>query len=443
MHFDELESISSTGSKRGREEEEEDASWTEADLTAMQNASLSITELGSILTSQVLAHPFRPLKHPYPPGELPPAEALDDLTHQLVKYAYRPSPVKKHSRAKTPPPQANEDGWTHTWEATRRKLFRFALAESQVAHGAPEDRKAPRNERVQRPGLKRMDSMDFMDQDEEMTESDKIGRALRLSTSLQNSSKQCPPTALSRCPDSLSSSSSSTDLSQSFELAPSLPSAITITPSSPAPRPSLRRRGSSRLSQTRSNRPSLLQRGRSFTASDLEIDSGILASPTTASRTEEDDSEGSVRTPPKPKASIPSEQLTPRRKEPGLLTIPAYISSGPRLTRSQSNEQNLNAHATQKSFIATRQPTTNERAALALPFEASPKKSVQNTNYGWSDSEDESQSTAIRHVKKSRPPRAKPQRPTMIMPFQPLLSAEMLGGTALRSPFEEKSGMGF
>jgi hypothetical protein len=39
MYPDEVESISSAGSKRGREEEEEDASWTEADLTAMQNVS--------------------------------------------------------------------------------------------------------------------------------------------------------------------------------------------------------------------------------------------------------------------------------------------------------------------------------------------------------------------------------------------------------------------
>jgi len=41
MHFDETESISSTGSKRGREEEEEDASWTASDMIAMQNVSLS------------------------------------------------------------------------------------------------------------------------------------------------------------------------------------------------------------------------------------------------------------------------------------------------------------------------------------------------------------------------------------------------------------------
>jgi len=44
MHFDDLESISSTGSKRGRQEEEEDASWTESDLTAMQNVSLINTD---------------------------------------------------------------------------------------------------------------------------------------------------------------------------------------------------------------------------------------------------------------------------------------------------------------------------------------------------------------------------------------------------------------
>jgi hypothetical protein len=40
MRFDDLESVSSTGSKRGRDEvDEEEASWTEADMTAMQNVS--------------------------------------------------------------------------------------------------------------------------------------------------------------------------------------------------------------------------------------------------------------------------------------------------------------------------------------------------------------------------------------------------------------------
>lgn len=39
MHFDEVESVSSTGSKRGREDDEEEASWTEADMSAMQSVS--------------------------------------------------------------------------------------------------------------------------------------------------------------------------------------------------------------------------------------------------------------------------------------------------------------------------------------------------------------------------------------------------------------------
>ena len=282
--------------------------------------------------------------------------------------------------------------------------------------------------------------MDFMDEDEEdLNDSDKIGRALRLSTSLQNSSKQCPLASLTRSNSddtigSMSRSSSSTSIASTAESLPSVPSAITITPSSPTVT-SPRRRGS-RMSQPRPSRPSLLQRGRSFTASDLETDSGILASPTTASRADTPEQFSPMTT--EPSEMIPSERL-PARNQPRLLTIPAYISTGPRLTRSQSTEQNLNAHAAQKSFIASRQPTTTERAALALPFESN-KKPAQKASYGWSDSEDETTSTAIRHVKKTRP--ARPQRARMNMPFQPLLQSEMLGG-GLRSPFEEKSGMGY
>ena len=291
-----------------------------------------------------------------------------------------------------------------------------------------------------------MDSMDFMDQDdEEVTETDKIGRALRLSTSLQNSSKQCPLSTLTRSTSddvttTLSSASSTASMASSESL-PSIPSAITITPSSPVvPSPPSRRTsaGSSRLSQRRASRPSLLQRGRSFTASDLEADSGILASPTTASPIE---SPTALDVPPSFIDAIPSEQLPTRSQPAKLLTIPAYVSGGPRLTRSQSNEQNLNAHAAQKSFIATRQPSTNERAALALPFDSPSSKSAHKPCNGWSDSEDEGASTAVRHVKKSRPVRA--QRPKMPMPFQPLIRSEVLGGSGLRSPFEEKAGMGF
>jgi hypothetical protein len=286
--------------------------------------------------------------------------------------------------------------------------------------------------------------MDFMDQDEEdSSEADKIGRALRLSTSLQNSSKQCPLSTLTRSNSddvigTLSSSSSSTSSLTASESLPSIPSAITITPSSPVVASPPSRTGSSRMSQRRTSRPSLLQRGRSFTASDLEIDSDILASPTTEPKV---DSPTAMDVPPSFMNVIPSDELPTRRQSAKLLTIPAYISGGPRLTRSQSTEQNLNAHAAQKSFIATRQPSTNERAALALPFESSPQKSNQKASNGWSDSEDENTSTAVRHVKKSRPARA--QRAKMPMSFQPLLQSEALAGSGLRSPFEEKSGMSF
>ena len=291
--------------------------------------------------------------------------------------------------------------------------------------------------------------MDFMDQDEEdVSESDKIGRALRLSTSLQNSSKQCPLGALTRSNSddvttTLSSASSTTSLASSESL-PSIPSAITITPSSPvAPPPPSRRNsgGPSRLSERRTSRPSLLQRGRSFTASDLEADSNILASPGVASKV--DSPTELENTSSDPMEIIPSEELPPRRPSGKLLTIPAYISSGPRLTRSQSTEQNLNAHAAQKSFIATRQPSTTERAALALPFDSAPSKSTQKTSNGWSDSEDENASTALRHVKKSRPARASRPKMPMPMSFQPLIQSDVLAGSGLRSPFEEKSGMGF
>lgn len=290
-----------------------------------------------------------------------------------------------------------------------------------------------------------MDSMDFLDEGaDETPDSDQMGRALRLSTTLQNSSRDAALGALSRSTsDDVTTTLSSTD--QRLELppaleAPAVPTAITVTPSSPVPAPLSRQRGSSRMSQPRTSRPSLLQRGRSFTASDLEADSGILASPTT----------GGTDAPPirddrsqSPTPSSAAEKLPIRRAEPKLLTIPAYVPSASRLTRSQSNEQNLHAHAAQKSFIAPRQPSTNERAALAMPFESAISPRPQKISNGWSDSEDEGNSTTIRHVKKSRPIRATRAGPVLAMPFQPLVQGDFLGSSALRSPFEEKTGMGF
>lgn len=281
--------------------------------------------------------------------------------------------------------------------------------------------------------------MDFLDEGEDnSTEKDQIGRALRLSTTLQNSSKLG---ALTRSTsDDVNTTSSSSRLQSPPNLeAPAVPAAITITPSSPVAAPPLRRRGSSRTSQPRSSRPSLLQRGRSFTASDLEADSGILASPTAAGRADAPPDRTDRSQSPTP---ISSEKLSTRRAEPKLLTIPAYMPSTSRLTRSQSNEMNLNAHAAQKLFCAPRQPTTNERAMLAMPFESSPSRTKKTSN-GWSDSEDEGNSTAVRHIRKTKPNRNARQGPALAMPFHPLIQGGMLGSSALRSPFEEKMEINF
>lgn len=102
---------------------------------------------------------------------------MDELTSQILAYAFRSSPKR------------DDRSWSHGWDATRKKLFDVALAESKIAHGAldEEDRKLPRQERLHRPGLRRVDSMDFLDQS---TDGDNVGRTLRLSTSLQNSAKE-------------------------------------------------------------------------------------------------------------------------------------------------------------------------------------------------------------------------------------------------------------
>lgn len=392
-----------------------------------------------LMSLQALLHPFRPLSSSFPPGELPPPSVLDELTHQIVKYAYRPSPVKRGRSKQPPKPRPHEDGWSHTWDATRRKLFRVALAESQSAHGMDaEDKKLPRVERVQRPGLKRMDSMDFLDQEQEEEVADRgvgsSGLAAQLSTSLQNTARSNPLGFLSRTQsDDVTTTTSSISASTSTPTAletPAIPAAITITPASPVAAPPLRRRGSSRVSQPRSSRPSLLQRGRSFTASDLEADPSIPDSPIAPAKTARGDA---VTIPPTAAAAMASLQAGPT-----LLDAP----SSSRLTRSRSG-LTLNPHPCRTAFLADRKPTTTEKCALALPFDAGPIRGparTQPVNGGWSDSDDE-QSSKVRHVKKVKP--ARNSRPLMMMTpaLQPALQAEMLGGPDLRSPFEEKSGM--
>ena len=102
----------------------------------------------------------------FPPGELPPPDIIDELTNQVLTFAFRSSPAKGRNK---------EEGWNHSWDVTRRKLFELALADSKHELSP------------QRPGLRRMDSMDFLD-DRDDGDGD-VGRTMRLSTSLQNSAR--------------------------------------------------------------------------------------------------------------------------------------------------------------------------------------------------------------------------------------------------------------
>ena len=376
--------------------------------------------------------------------------------------------MKRSSRSKQPAkPHPHEDGWNHTWAATRRKLFRLALSESQSAHGLDsEERKLPRNERTGRPGIKRMDSMDFLDQEDEEVQQDSedVGRAIRLSTSLQNSARTNPINLLSRSMSddttittATTSSSSSSSNNTTISDLPSLPSAIVLTPASPVTAsptvaPPLRRRGSSRTSLHKAARPSLLQRGRSFTASDLETDSSIIPDSPVAKTAAEARSDSVSSTNRggggggrRPSGSLITPMTALQPSASPLLALTTGIDVTSRLTRSQSNGDDLNAHAKQKSFIADRQPSTTEKAMLAMPFEAPtarPTLTRGQTNGGWSDSDEEG-STRLRHVKKIRPIRA--QRPISLSAaaLQPSFQAQLLSGPALRSPFEEKPGMSF
>ncbi|KAK8853342.1 hypothetical protein IAR55_004046 [Kwoniella newhampshirensis] len=156
--------LNGVGSKRNREDDDDDdekvePEWTEEETDVIQST---------------LIHPFRPISTHYPPGELPPPNVIDELTNQIIKYAFR----RHHSeRQFSPTSDCSDEGWTHSWDATRKKLFDTALVESKFGHDA-EERKMTREERQHRPGLRRMDSMDFLDQVESEQSNESIGRAL-------------------------------------------------------------------------------------------------------------------------------------------------------------------------------------------------------------------------------------------------------------------------
>lgn len=141
----------------------------------------------------MLLHPYRPLNASYPPGELPPPEVIDELAGQVVRFAHI---VEGDERSTEDDAGIKSGSWRRSREVTRKKIFEVALAESKFGHEL--DRKTQKDSTSgsggSRPGLRRMDSMDFLDERED--EDGDVGRTMRLSTSLQNSAKQEPVVVL-------------------------------------------------------------------------------------------------------------------------------------------------------------------------------------------------------------------------------------------------------
>ncbi|RXK41463.1 hypothetical protein M231_01171 [Tremella mesenterica] len=482
--------LTSTGSKRCREDEPFPVEWTEEEIDLVQ---------------AVLLHPYKPLSQPFPPGVLPPGHIIDEIANQILAFAFRPTLPSRQlrhltdlgitsstqidaSQSQLSPPgvqgqdgsdevswnghwedhwveeqEAEEDrkGWRHGFTDTRKKVYELALADSKWGHDQAE-RKLSRLERKMRPGLRRMDSMDFLDEEEGQTGSlGGVGKALRLSTSLQNSAKQ--ETLLPKI-------SRSNSLGGILERAstpplPPPPATITLTPASPQrPGPSLRRQGSFRA--PRVSRPSLLQRGRSFTASDLQEEANAAvqsldsppaatspkspASPTPVTSLLSHPTSSSITDPPN---SVISNILTesPTKDQPDthmtspeLLAVPPQLLPHemnlsdprlPRLTRSQSSSAAMDRNPSLCSqFLSSPKPTTGDRSMLAKPLSLDMPPPAPRGHGGWSDSDDEGLLPATpRVIKKVRPARLAKNKTMRVVKTDQVL---MAGG--LRSPFEEK-----
>ncbi|KAK4689218.1 hypothetical protein P7C73_g875, partial [Tremellales sp. Uapishka_1] len=421
MDFD--EPILAVGSKRGREEEEE--------------VAMEWTEVEEALLLSVLTRPFRPLSTSFPPGTLPPPVALDELTNQVLAHPFRASgsPIRPSSS----PTSGETEKWPHGWSATRLKLVEIALRESKGGIEAAERARMTRAEKLARPGLKRKDSMDFLDEPEAVIErgEDKPGRVIILSTTLQNTSKQDPFTfALNRAhpapgPLDFESPSSLAPLPVDTP-APATPptvAMITLTPASPAPPPPpagvpmLRRKSSQRAAPKMARSRSLLQRGRSFTASDLQEEAARAAAQSA--------SPPSVEAKPAPSPIPESPVPSPRRPLTEPITI---VRSAPRITRSQSSTMisDRPALGLTKQFLAPQQISSDPSTlCMPLPIGVRDEEQSKKSN-GWSDSEDDMPAKP-RHIKKKK-------GLSGARLVKKMVDEDAAG---LRSPFEEKSDFHF
>ncbi|KIR34248.1 hypothetical protein I352_03485 [Cryptococcus deuterogattii MMRL2647] len=362
---------------------------------------------GNIWTSEeeefiklTMSRPPRDFSVPFPPDALPPSVVIDEMTDYVA------------GRKTAAPTSAGGLTATH------------ALEQSRFGRDAKE-RNLPREVRNHRPGLKRMDSMDFLDQDgTEGVSKDHLGRALRLSSSLQSTAQEDKMSVAFQQPMAIESLQSQSHSAKCSE--PSIP----VDPVSRA----------TRRCNSKSSRPSsLLQRGRSFTAADLQMKDEKLevdnrgTRPLTA-RSEQASSSTRVigirqhekrNRPIQPMTAITSESTSQTSSKP-----PA------RLIRSKSSYSVAHAapYSSQKMFLSTPQPSTAKSYIMPRSFQPSMSISVSKSrtpnNEGGHDLPDSKKTKRIG----GNGYQTKPGR--ISIQHQHALTQ---GG--LQSPFEEKKGL--
>ncbi|WVQ74370.1 hypothetical protein IAR50_003970 [Cryptococcus sp. DSM 104548] len=366
-------------SKRPRDSDESEQEWTTHELGLLEN---------------ILSRP----SSQYAPGSLPPPSVLDEFTTRIVQPQQTAESTAGPQKSRSP---ENTMIWLHSWESTRQKITEIALEYSRFGIEA-ERRKLPREVRSERPGLRRMDSMDFLD-DGDGTEGSGsgVGRAICLSTTLQKSA---------------AGPSKDTERDMPMPTITLAPAPTQKLPSALPPKVPGRR-----LPAGLSRPSSLLQRGRSFTAEDLQAESLRGGSPVEEPKKQENDTASSRELSVVSQGT--SKASTDKRDRAGM-------------TRSYSSFSVADPapHAAQKSFISSPVPTTDHRSLLAVPTEIP-------TIMGSQDNDESKGSRRNRTAKRFK--LAQKLDMSKVAPPLPKLSLlGEVGPNGLDSPFEEEKGLG-
>ncbi|OXH26604.1 hypothetical protein J008_05062 [Cryptococcus neoformans] len=368
----------------------------------------------------VMSRPVRDFSVPFPPDALPPSPVIDEITDYVAVRA-----IAGHAciDGQTGTHGDNQlQFWPHTWQETRIKVLQIALEQSRYGRDAKE-RKLPREVRNHRPGLRRMDSMDFLDQEKtEGVSKNHLDRALRLSSSLQSSAQDEKTSIMFQQPIAIDSLR---------------PQSHSLTSSEPSISADLVPRAFRRCNSKPSRPSSLLQRGRSFTAADLQMEDENLEEENRGtkpliSRSEQASSStrviGAHQYEKKISLIQPMTAITPQSTSQTSSKPPA------RLIRSNSSYSVANAapYSSKKMFLSTPQPSTAQSSIMPLSLQPSISVSKSRRTNGERDHDQ----PAFKKTK--RRPGNGYQIESGVISIQ-RQHALLQGG--LQSPFEEKKGL--